>query len=143
MRPVHVTVFTVIGAGAFGVLLACNDSGGPAGISLVGDYSLVALTVGPFPAPGSTGTLSFTSTTVNATLNVISPNTGVIHDTTLVLSGTYTTNAFAFGDSIHLVLGPPLGTIGGTYAISGTSRDTLSLSFTAVSVPFGTIWHKN
>lgn len=142
MRLVHLMI-VALGAGAFGVVTACNDSGGPAGVSLVGDYTLVALAVGPFPAPGSTGTLSFTSTTVNATLNVISPNTGVIHDTTLVLSGSYTTSAFGFGDSIHLALGPPIGTIGGTYVVSGTSRDTLSLSFTALSVPFGTIWHKN
>jgi len=143
MRPVRMAVLVLVSGGAIGAATACNDTSGPGGVSVVGTYTLVSLHVGPFPAPGSSGTLTFTSSTVDATINIVSPNSGIIHDTTLVLTGSYTTKHLAFADSIYLVLGVPLGTVGGTYAVSGAASDTLSLSVTTPLVPLGTIWHKN
>ena len=143
MRPVRMAVLVLASVGAIGAATACNDTSGPGGVSVVGTYTLVSVLVGPFPAPGSSGTLAFTSSTVDATINIVSPNSGIIHDTTLVLTGSYTTKHLAFADSIYLELGAPLGTVGGTYAVSGATSDTLSLSVTTPLVPLGTIWHKN
>lgn len=144
MRHLRRTVIALATAAALGTTAACgNDSTGTGSVSLVGTYDLVTLILGGIlPAPGSTGTLAFTSTSFNATINLVSPDTSFVPDTTLSLVGSYTAKHTSSGDSIYLVLGFPLGTIGGTYAVSGSASDTLGLNLLTPLGPLGTVWHK-
>lgn len=144
MRHLRKTVVTLATAATIGTAVACsNDSTGTGGVSLAGNYGLVTLILGGLlPAPGSTGTLAFTSSSFDATINLVSPDTTLAPDTILTLTGTYTAKHTSSGDSIYLVLGVPLGTISGTYAISGAASDTLALSLFTPLGPLGTIWHK-
>lgn len=144
MRHVRKMALALAAAATIGGATACgNDSTGTGGVNLAGNYDLVTLLLGGFlPAAGSTGTLVFTSSAFNATINLVSPDTALVHDTTLALVGSYTAKHTSSGDSIYLVLGVPLGTIGGTYDISGATSDTLALSLVTPLGTLGTIWHK-
>ena len=144
MRHLRMTVLALATAATLGTAAACgNDSTGTSSVSLAGDYDLVTLILGGLlPAPGSTGTLAFTSTSFDASINLVSPDTSLVHDTILSLVGSYTAKHTSSGDSIYLVLGVPLGTIGGTYAVAGSARDTLALNLSTPLGPLGTIWHK-
>jgi hypothetical protein len=138
------TVVALATAAALSTTAACgNDSTGTGSVSLVGTYDLVTLILGGIlPAPGSTGTLAFTSTSFNATINLVSPDTLIVRDTILSLVGSYTAKRTSSGDSIYLVLGVPLGTISGIYTVSGATSDTLGLSLSTPLGALGTIWHK-
>jgi hypothetical protein len=133
-----------MGAAAVIVAVACsNDNGtGPGSVNLSGLYDLVSLSFSGFPAPGSSGTLAFTSDSFQAAINVVSPDTSLVPDTTIGLLGTYQTKST---DSIYLILPLGLGTIGGRYQVTGSAKDTLilNLNFPATPpIPFTTVWHK-
>ncbi len=144
MRHLRMTVVALATAATIGTAASCgSDSTGTGGVSLAGNYDLVTLLLGGvFPATGSTGTLAFTTSSFNATINLVSPDTALVHDTTLALVGSYTAKPTSSGDSIYLVLGIPLGTISGTYAVSGATSDTLALSLFTPLGTLGTVWHK-
>ena len=110
-------------------------------MSLAGNYNLVSLAFGAAPAPGSTGTLAFTSDSFNAVIRIISPDTAFLHDTTLTLGGAYVAKHTSAADSVFLVL-LGLGTIPGTFQISGTARDTLELDLLSPLGPLSTTWLK-
>ena len=145
MRRLRVAAVALAGTVAFGAPTACSDSGsGPGGgVNLAGTYTLVSLLLGGIlPAPGSTGTLVFTSSTFNANLTVVSPDTLLVPDTTLVLLGTYSARHTSSGDSIYLVLPGALGTIPGTFAIRGAVQDTLVLNLVTPLGSLGSTWYK-
>jgi hypothetical protein len=144
MRHVRQIAVALAAAAAMGGTAACsNDSTGTGGVNLVGNYGLVTLLLGGFlPATGSTGTLVFTSSAFDATINLKSPDTSLVHDTLLSLVGSYTAKHTSSGDSIYLVLGVPLGTIAGTFDVSGAASDTLALTLQTPLGVLGTIWHK-
>lgn len=145
MRHQRKTIVALATAATIGVWAACGkDSTGTGGnVTLTGNYDLVTLILGGIlPATGSTGTLAFTSSAFDATIQLVSPDTSIVHDTTLVLTGTYTAKHTSGGDSIYLVLGVPLGTIAGTFAVSGATSDTLALNLFTPLGQLGTIWHK-
>jgi hypothetical protein len=124
---------------------ACGDSGtgGSTKIDLTGSYTLVQLLLGGFiPAPGSTGTFTATADSVHANIVLVSPDTSVVHDTTLVLAGAYLAKHAAGKDSIYIILNG-LGTVPGSFSIRGTAQDTLSLNLVVgVGQSFTAIWHK-
>lgn len=145
MRRLRVAAVALAGTVAFGAPTACSDSGsGPGGgVNLAGTYTLVSLLLGGIlPAPGSTGTLVFTSSSFNANLTVVSPDTLLVPDTTLVLLGTYSARHTSSGDSIYLVLPGALGTIPGTFAIRGAVQDTLVLNLVTPLGSLGSTWYK-
>ena len=143
MRKVRAAV-VAMGAASVIVAMACSsDNGtGPGSVDLSGVYSLVSLSFSGFPAPGSTGSLRFTTDSFQAAINVVSPDTSIVPDTTIALLGTYQT---ASTDSVYLVLPQGLGTLGGRYQQTGSAKDTLVLNliFPATPpIPFTTVWHK-
>ncbi len=144
MRQLRMATVALAAAATIGGAAGCGtDSTGTGGVSLAGNYGLVTLLLGGIlPAAGSTGTLAFTSSSFDATINLVSPNTMIVPDTILVLVGSYTAKHTSSGDSIYLVLGVPLGTISGTYAVSGSASDTLALNLATPLGALGTIWHK-
>jgi len=145
MRKTRLAAVALAATVAFGVPTACSDSGsGPGGgVNLSGTYTLVSLLLGGLlPAPGSTGTLVFTSTSFNADLTVVSPDTLLLPDTTLVLLGTYSAKHTSSGDSIYLVLPGALGTIPGTFVIGGAVQDTLVLNLATPLGNLGSTWYK-
>ena len=145
MRRLRVAAVALAATVAVGAPTACSDSGsGPGGgVNLAGTYTLVSLLLGGIlPAPGSTGTLVFTSSSFNANLTVVSPDTLLVPDTTLVLLGTYSARHTSSGDSIYLVLPGALGTIPGTFAIRGAVQDTLVLNLVTPLGSLGSTWYK-
>ena len=145
MRHTRMTLVALATAATIAVGAACGkDSTGTGGtVSLAGNYDLVTLILGGIlPADSSSGTLVFTSSSFNATIQLVSPDTSIVHDTTLALAGTYTAKHTSAGDSIYLVLGVPLGTVSGTFAVSGATSDTLALNLFTPLGQLGTIWHK-
>jgi len=145
MRKMRLATVALAATVAFGVPTACSDSGsGPGGgVNLAGTYTLVSLVLGGLlPAPGSTGTLVFTSSSFNADLTVVSPDTLLVPDTTIVLLGTYSARHTSSGDSIYLVLPGALGTIPGTFAVRGVQQDTLVLNLATPLGTLGSTWHK-
>lgn len=145
MRKIRLAAVALAATVAIGVPTACSDSGsGPdSGVNLAGTYTLVSLLLGGvLPAPGSTGTLVFTSSSFNADITVVSPNPLVVPDTTLVLFGTYSAKHTPSGDSIYLVLPGAFGTIAGTFAIEGAQQDTLVLNLATPLGALGSTWYK-
>jgi len=145
MRKNRLAVVALAATVAFGGSTACSDSGsGPGGgVNLAGTYNLVSLLLGGLlPAPGSSGTLVFTSSSFNADITVVSPNTLLVPDTTLVLFGTYSAKHTSSGDSIYLVPAGTLGTIAGTFVIGGAQQDTLVLNLATPLGTLGSTWHK-
>lgn len=145
MRRTRLAAVALAASVAVGVPTACSDSGsGPGGgVNLTGTYTLVSLLLGGIiDAPGSTGTLVFTSSSFNANLSIVSPDTLLVPDTTLVLLGTYSAKHTSSGDSIYLVLPGALGTIPGTFDIRGTLQDTLVLNLATPLGNLGSTWYK-
>ena len=146
MRRIHGVAAGLVTAAVMATVVACSSdsgTGGNATIDLSGSYSLVQLLLGGFiPAPGSTGTLTATTDSVHANITIISPDTSIVHDTTLALAGSYLAKAAGGTDSIYVVLGGALGTIPGSFSITGASKDTLSLTLMTPAGSFKAIWHK-
>jgi hypothetical protein len=142
MRQVRIGM----GVLAIAVVAACSDNGsGPGGTAdLSGTYDLVSLRFGLLSAPGSSGSLAFTADSFQAVIQVVSPDTTIVPDTSLTLLGSYL--AKINPDSLYLVLPMGLGTIGGTYQIAGAQRDTLVLNLVFPAspqpIPLNTVWHK-
>jgi hypothetical protein len=132
-------------AAAVAIVVACSDSGtgNSTRIDLTGSYTLVQLLLGGLlPAPGSTGTLTATSDSVHANIGIVSPDTALVHDTTLALAGSYLAKQAGGKDSIYIVI-TGLGTIPGTFTITGAAKDTLSLNLVVgVGQSFTAVWHK-
>ena len=145
MRRIRLVAVALAATVALGAPTACSDSGsGPGGgVNLAGTYTLVSLLLGGIiDAPGSTGTLVFTSSSFNANLSIVSPDTLLVPDTTLVLLGTYSAKHTSSGDSVYLVLPGALGTIPGTFDIRGTLQDTLVLNLATPLGNLGSTWYK-
>ncbi len=145
MRRIRLVAVALALTVAFGAPTACSDSGsGPGGgVNLAGTYTLVSLLLGGIlPAPGSTGTLVFTSSSFDANLNIVSPDTSLVPDTALVLFGTYSAKHTSSGDSIYLVLPGAFGTIPGTFVIRGALQDTLVLNLATPLGNLGSTWYK-
>jgi len=145
MRQIPGLVVGVIAAAVVAGIVACGDSGtgGSAKVDLTGNYTLTQLLLGGFiPAPGSTGTLTATTDSVHANITIVSPDTSVIHDTTLTLAGSYLAKHTSTKDSIYVIIGG-LGTIPGTFSISGASKDTLTLGLFTPGGAFTAVWHKS
>lgn len=141
------TRWTLIGVAAAAVFAAScgSDKGtGPSGaVDLTGSYSLVQLLLGGFlDAPGSTGTLTATADSVHATITIVSPNTAIVPDTTLQLDGSYLARHTSPKDSIYIVISG-LGTIPGTFTITGSAKDTLTLGLSTPAGALTTVWHKS
>ena len=123
---------------------ACGGDGGsgPSGsVDLSGSYTLVKLNLGGFlDAPGSTGTLDATKDSVHADINLVSPDTALVPDTTLLIDGSYIAKHTASKDSIYVIIS--LGTLPGTFSITGAAKDTLSLTLLTSAGIFTTVWHK-
>jgi hypothetical protein len=132
-------------AAVIATFVACSSdssTGGSTKIDLTGSYSLVQLLLlGTIPAPGSSGTLTATTDSVHAHIIIVSP-VPVVPDTTLTLAGSYLAKQTGGKDSIYIVLGGALGTVPGTFTISGVSKDTLSLSLSTPAGSFTAVWHK-
>ena len=147
MRRMHRVAAGLIAAAAIATFVACSSDSGTGGsttLDLTGSYTLVQLLLGGFiPAPGSTGTLIATKDSVHANITIVSPDTSIVHDTTLALVGSYLAKQAAGKDSIYVILGGALGTVPGTFTITGAAKDTLSLSLTTPAGPFTAIWHKS
>jgi hypothetical protein len=144
MRRIRGLAGGVIAAALVAGIAACGDSGtgGSTKIDLTGSYTLVQLLLGGFiNAPGSTGTLTATTDSVHANITIVSPDTSVVHDTTLVLAGSYLAKHTSVKDSIYVVIGG-LGTIPGTFTITGAAKDTLTLGLFTPGGAFTAIWHK-
>ncbi|HET9709355.1 MAG TPA: hypothetical protein VFP39_13750 [Gemmatimonadales bacterium] len=146
MRRIHGFAAGLATAAVMAAVVACSSDSGTGGgvtLDLTGSYTLVQLLLGGFiPAPGSTGNLTATKDSVHANISIVSPDTSVVHDTTLTLDGSYLARQAAGKDSIYIVLGGGLGTFAGTVSVSGAAKDTLSLSLVTPAGPFTAIWHK-
>ena len=146
MRRMHHVTAGLFAAAVIATFVACSSESGTGGggkIDLTGSYTLVQLLLlGVFPAPGSTGTLTATTDSVHANIHIVSPDTSIVHDTTLALAGSYLAKQAAGKDSIYVVLGGALGTIPGSFTISGAAKDTLSLTLLTPAGSFTAVWHK-
>lgn len=143
----HRKRFTILGvtvAAAIAVACSSDKGTGPSGtVDLTGSYSLVQLLLGGFlDAPGSTGTLTATADSVHATITIVSPNTSIVPDTTLQLDGSYLARHTSPKDSIYIVISG-LGTIPGTFTVTGTAKDTLTLGLSTPAGALTTVWHKS
>src|SRR5215831_5011492 len=147
MRRIHGAAAGLLTAAVMATFVACssdNGTGGNAKIDLSGSYTLVQLLLATIiPAPGSTGTLVATADSVHANISIVSPDTSIVHDTTLALSGSYLAKQAGGKDSIYVVLGGALGTVPGSFTITGAAKDTLSLTLLTPAGSFKAIWHKN
>jgi hypothetical protein len=145
MRRIPGLAVGVIAAAVVAGAVACGDSGtgGSTKIDLTGSYSLVQLLLGGFiNAPGSTGTLTATADSVHANITIVSPDTALVHDTSLTLAGSYLARHASPKDSIYIIING-LGTIPGTFSITGTSKDTLTLGLFTPGGAFTAVWHKS
>jgi hypothetical protein len=146
MRRLNHVAAGLATAAVIATFVACssdNGTGGSATIDLTGNYTLVQLLLaGILPAPGSTGTLTATTDSVHANIHIVSPDTSIVHDTTLALAGSYLAKQAGGKDSIYVVLGGALGTIPGSFTISGAAKDTLSLTLLTPAGSFTAVWHK-
>ncbi len=147
MRRMRRVAAGLVTAAAIATFVACSSNSGT-GISttldLTGSYTLVQLILGGIlPAPGSTGTLTATKDSVHASISIVSPDTAIVHDTTLALAGSYLAKQAGGKDSIYIVLGGALGTVPGSFTITGAAKDTLSLTLLTPAGSFTAIWHKS
>lgn len=150
MRRISGLAAGLVTAATVATIVACssNSSTGVSGkIDLTGAYSLVKLLLGGLiDATGSTGTLTATSDSVHASIAIKVPpaDTAIVHlhDTTVVLQGSYVAKQAGGKDSIYVVLGGALGTIPGSFTISGAAKDTLSLNLLTPAGSFTAVWHK-
>ena len=146
MRRIHGVAAGLVTAAVLATFVACSSdsgTGGNATIDLSGSYTLTQLLLGGLlPAPGSTGTLVATRDSLHANITIVSPDTALVPDTTIALAGSYLAKQAGGKDSIYVVLGGALGTIPGSFTISGAAKDTLSLSLTTPAGSFKAIWHK-
>ena len=138
----------LVTAAVVAAAVACSSgssTGGGGKIDLTGIYSLVTLLLGGLlPAPGSTGTLTATVDSVHANITIVSPDTSLVHDTTLALAGSYLAKQAGNTDSIYVVVSGGLGTVPGTFAITGAAKDTLTLNLLIQGQgSFKAIWHKS
>ena len=140
MRRIRGVVCGLMTAAVLATVVACSSDSGTGGggrIDLTGTYSLVTLLLGGFiPAPGSTGTLTATADSVHANITIVSPDTSLVPDTTLALAGSYVAKQAGNTDSIYVVLGGALGTIPGSFAISGAAKDTLTMTLSNPAAMF-------
>jgi hypothetical protein len=144
MRRMRAVAAGMVGAAVVATVLACGDSGTGTGarVDLSGSYTLTQLLLGGiFPAPGSTGTLTATTDSVHANISIVSPDTSIVHDTTIALAGSYLAKHAATKDSIYIVI-TGLGTIPGTFSITGAAKDTLTLGLFTPAGAFTAVWHK-
>jgi len=144
MHRKRLTIVGVTVAAALAVACSSDKGTGPSGtVDLTGSYSLVQLLLGGFiNAPGSTGTLTATTDSVHASITIVSPDTSLVHDTTLALAGSYVAKHTSGKDSIYVIVSG-LGTIPGTFTITGTAKDTLTLGLTTPAGALTTVWHKS
>lgn len=145
MRRIRGLAAGVIAAAVIAAVVACGDSGtgGSAKVDLTGNYTLEQLLLGGFiPAPGSTGTLTATTDSVHANISIVSPDTSIVHDTTLTLAGSYVAKNTSPKDSIYIII-TGLGTIPGTFSITGAAKDTLTLGLITPGGAFTAVWHKS
>lgn len=144
MRRIRGPVAGIMAAAVVAAVVACSDSGtgGSTKVDLTGSYSLVQLLLGGFiNAPGSTGTLTATADSLHANITIVSPDTSIVHDTTLTLAGAYLAKHTSAKDSVYIVIGG-LGTIPGTFSITGAAKDTLTLGLFTPGGAFTAVWHK-
>ena len=146
MRRFHNVAAGLVTTAVLATFVACSSdssTGGGGKIDLSGTYQLVSLLLGGIlPAPGSNGTLTATTDSVHATIMIKTPNPAIVPDTTLTLAGSYLAKQAGGKDSIYVVLGGALGTIPGSFTITGSAKDTLSLNLTTPAGSFTAIWHK-
>lgn len=146
MRRIHGVAAGFMTAAVMATVVACSSDSGTGTsttLDLTGSYTLVQLILGGLlPAPGSTGTLTATKDSVHANITIVSPDTAIVHDTTLALSGAYVAKQAAGKDSIYVVLGGAFGTVPGSFTITGAAKDTLSLTLLTPAGSFTAIWHK-
>lgn len=144
MHRKRVTIVGLLVAAAIAVGCGSDKGTGPNGsVNLTGSYSLVQLLLGGFiPAPGSTGTLTATADSVHASITIVSPDTTVVPDTTLTLVGAYLAKHTSAKDSIYVIISG-FGTIPGTFTITGTAKDTLTLGLSTPAGALTTVWHKS
>lgn len=146
MRRIHGVAAGLVTAAVIATVVACSSdssTGGGGRIDLSGTYTLVSLLLGGIlPAPGSTGTLTATTDSVHANITIKTPNPAIVPDTTIALAGSYLAKQAGGKDSIYVVLGGALGTIPGSFTITGSAKDTLSLNLTTPAGSFTAIWHK-
>jgi len=146
MRRFHNVAAGLVTAAVLATFVACSSdssTGGGGKIDLSGTYQLVSLLLGGIlPAPGSTGTLTATTDSVHANITIKTPNPAIVPDTMLTLAGSYLAKQAGGKDSIYVVLGGALGTIPGSFTITGSAKDTLSLNLTTPAGSFTAIWHK-
>ena len=147
MRRIHGVAAGLVTAVVMATIVACssdNGTGTSTTLDLTGSYSLVQLILGGLlPAPGSTGSLTATKDSLHANIHIVSPDTAIVHDTTLALAGSYLAKHAGSKDSIYVVLGGALGTVPGSFTITGAAKDTLSLTLLTPAGSFTAIWHKN
>jgi len=147
MRRIHNVAAGLVTAVLMAIVVACSSdsTGGSVTLDLTGSYSLVQLLLGGFiPAPNSTGTLTATTDSIHANIHIVTPDTTIIpHDTTVALSGSYVAKHAGNKDSIYVVLGGALGTVPGSFTITGAAKDTLTLNLQTPAGLFTAIWHKN
>lgn len=148
MRRVHGRVAALITAAAIATAVACSSSDNGTGpsttLDLSGSYTLDSLILGGvLPAPGSTGTLVATKDSVHADITIVTPNPLLVPDTTLTLAGSYLAKQAAGKDSIYIVLGGALGTVPGSFTITGAAKDTLTLFLVTTAGAFTAKWHKS
>lgn len=143
MHQARLTIIGLTAAAAIAVACSSDKGTGPSGaVDLTGNYNLTSLLLGGFlPAPGSSGTLAATTDSVHANITIVSPDTSLVHDTTLALAGSYVAKQLSGPDSIYVIIGG-LGTIPGTFNISGAAKDTLTLSLLTPAGSLTTVWHK-
>ncbi|HXJ30631.1 MAG TPA: hypothetical protein VNG35_08330 [Gemmatimonadales bacterium] len=146
MRRIYSVAAGLVTAAVMAFVVACSSdsTGGNVTLDLTGSYTLLQLLLGGFiSAPGSTGTLTATTDSVHANIIIVSPDTSIVHDTTLALSGSYVAKHAGNKDSIYVVLGGALGTVPGSFSITGAAKDTLTLNLQTPAGLFTAIWHKN
>jgi len=146
MRRIHGVAAGLVTAAAMATFVACssdNGTGTSTTLDLTGSYTLVQLILGGLlPAPGSSGTLTATKDSLHANIAIVSPDTSLVHDTTLTLAGSYLAKQAGAKDSIYVVING-LGTIPGSFTITGAAKDTLALNlFIQGQGSFTAIWHK-